>query len=346
LRARIWTRPSSDFGPRRGQVIHVIILDGTMSSLDPGCETNAGIAYNLCREMGHQLSIYYEPGLQWTDWRSAIDVLLGRGINRQIRRAYGYLASRYHPGDQIFLMGYSRGAYAVRSLAGVIDLVGLLRAEYATERNIREVYRHYEAAPGSQTARVFAKAFCYSSLSIEAIGVWDTVKSLGLTVPLLRNFSQKHHAFHNHQLSHIVQNGFHALAADETRAAFAPVLWESLEGWEGHIEQMWFPGSHGDVGGQLGGFADARPLANIPLVWLLEQMQGRGLPLPEGWQRRFELDPAAPSVGTFRGYGKWFVTRKARMIGLDKSERKHPSIAQRAAGAGPAPRPRMRGYLE
>ncbi len=335
LSAKIWSRPPSDFGPRRGQVTHVIILDGTMSLLEPGCETNAGIAYKLCREIGPSLSIYYEPGLQWTDWRSAIDVLLGRGINRQIRRAYGYLASRYRPGDQIFLMGYSRGAYAVRSLAGVIDLVGLLRAEHATERNIREVYRHYEGAPGSQTARVFARAFCHPSISIEAIGVWDTVKSLGWPLPFLRRFTQRHHAFHNHQLSHNVQSGFHALAADETRAAFAPVMWESVEGWEGHVEQMWFPGSHGDVGGQLGGFDAARPLANIPLVWVLEQMESRGLPLPTGWRARFELDPAAPSVGTFRGYGKWFVARKTRLIGIDKSEQKHPSLAARQALLGP-----------
>ena len=118
LRGRLWRRPDSDFGPRRGPVTHVVILDGTMSSLEPGNETNAGLTYRLCREMGSQLSIYYEPGLQWRDWRSARDVIMGRGINRQIRRAYGYLASRYRPGDRIFLFGYSRGAYAVRSLAG------------------------------------------------------------------------------------------------------------------------------------------------------------------------------------------------------------------------------------
>ncbi|MFI2770308.1 DUF2235 domain-containing protein, partial [Sulfitobacter sp. M22386] len=77
LFGRFWRRPESDFGPRRGAVTHVIILDGTMSSLELGRETNAGIAYGLCREMGSALSIYYEPGLQWRDWRSALDVILG-----------------------------------------------------------------------------------------------------------------------------------------------------------------------------------------------------------------------------------------------------------------------------
>ena len=121
----------------RGQVTHVIILDGTMSSLSPGCESNAGLSYKLLSGLGRaELSLYYEAGLQWQDWRTTPDVMMGRGINRQIRRAYGYLASRYKAGDRIFLLGYSRGAYAVRSLAGLIDTDGAIagrtrdRAQY------------------------------------------------------------------------------------------------------------------------------------------------------------------------------------------------------------------------
>lgn len=336
LKGRFWKRPASDFGPRRGPVTHLIILDGTMSSLEPGCETNAGIAYRLCREMGSQLSIYYEPGLQWNNWRSARDVMMGRGINRQIRRAYGYLASRYRPGDRIFMMGYSRGAYAVRSLAGVVDLVGLLRAEHATERNIRDVYRFYENDPSSPCAREFSNAHCLDDVEIEMIGVWDTVKSLGLNAPVVWRLSEKQHAFHNHALSHNVKAGYHALALDETRVAYKPVLWASPDGYRGRVEQMWFPGAHGDVGGQLGGFEAARPLANVPLVWLLGKAQENGLSLPEGWQGRFDQDPTAPSVGTFRGYGRWFVTRRSRVKLIDPSERVHSSVDARER-ARPAP---------
>ena len=337
LRRRIWRRPSRDFGPRRGPVIHVIILDGTMSTLDPGCETNAGRAYRLCREMGSQLSIYYEPGLQWTDWRSARDVMIGRGINRQIKRAYGYLASRYRPGDKIYMLGYSRGAYAVRSLAGVIDMMGLLRAQVATERNIRDVYRYYEGAPNSEGARAFSRAKCLQNIEIEMIGVWDTVKSLGLNVPILRRFSEKSHAFHNHDLSHNVKAGFHALALDETREAYKPVMWRSPEGYAGRVEQVWFPGTHGDVGGQLGGYEAARPLSNIPLVWMLERAQLAGLPLPEGWSRRFPRDATAPMLGTFRGHGRWFVSRRARAVTNDPSERLHETVEIRQS-AKRAPR--------
>jgi uncharacterized protein (DUF2235 family) len=333
LFGRLWRRPASDFGPRRGPVTHVIILDGTLSSLETEGQTNAGRAYTLLRETGSAVSIYYEPGLQWRDWRSTLDVAMGRGINRQIRRAYGYLASRYRPGDRIFMLGYSRGAYAVRSLAGVIDQVGLLRAENATERNIRTAYRHYEYTPDSATARAFAHAHCHATIEIEAIGVWDTVKSLGINAPLLWRLTEPRHAFHNSDLGHAVKNGFQALAMHESRLAFAPVLWQTHAGFEGQVEQVWFRGTHGDIGGQLGGFEAARPLANIPLVWLLSRLEDCGLPLPAGWKLRFEQDAQAPSVGTWRGYGKMFMSRKKRVIGADVSERIHETATSSAAPA-------------
>ncbi|MBT6542632.1 MAG: DUF2235 domain-containing protein, partial [Rhodobacteraceae bacterium] len=113
--------PKPDTDAARMPRNHVIIIDGTMCALTPsGYETNAGISYKLVCETG-AASVHYEPGIQWRDWSSALEVALGRGINEQIRRAYGVLASRYRPGDRIYLIGYSRGAYAVRSLAGVID---------------------------------------------------------------------------------------------------------------------------------------------------------------------------------------------------------------------------------
>jgi uncharacterized protein (DUF2235 family) len=292
--------------------------------------------------MGAQLSVYYEPGLQWTDWRSARDVMMGRGINRQIRRAYGYLASRYRPGDRIFLLGYSRGAYAVRSLAGVIDRVGLLRAQVATERNIRDVYRHYECSPDSEAARAFSRAKCLQDVEIEMIGVWDTVKSLGLNMPFLWRLSEKAHAFHNHDLSHNVKAGFQALAVDETRLAYKPVIWSSPKGFAGRVEQMWFPGTHGDVGGQLGGYEAARPLSNIPLVWMLERAQMAGLPLPEGWAQRFPRDATAPMLGTFRGNGRFFVSRRGRVMMQDPSEKLHDSVELRATAK---PKPRIKNLF-
>lgn len=298
-----------------------------MSSLAPGEETNAGMTYKLLRESAGraQRSLRYEEGVQFLRWRDALDVIEGRGIDRQIRRAYGFIASRYRPGDRIFLLGYSRGAYAVRSLAGVIDGIGLLKAEHATVRNIRQAYRHYEMNGKSLTATAFTEKFCHPEIEIEMIGVWDTVKALGIRAPFLWRFSKVEHAFHNHTLGDAVRHGYHALAKDETRQAYAPVMWESREGRHGVLEQVWFRGTHGDVGGHLGGFEPARKLSNIPLVWMLERVEGCGIDLPEGWRDRFEQDPNAPSTGTMRGWGKLFVWRKRRQIGADPSESIHPT---------------------
>ncbi|WP_306007058.1 DUF2235 domain-containing protein [Aquicoccus porphyridii] len=323
----------------RGPVDHVIILDGTMSSLAPGCESNAGLTYKLLSRTG--MSVFYEAGAQWAEWRSVWGVVMGRGINSQIRRAYGYLASRYRPGDRIFLLGYSRGAFAVRSLAGVIDRIGLLRPECATERNVTTAYRHYRNPPGSAAARAFRAHHCHDWVEIEMLGVWDTVKALGMHLPLLWRWTGAAHEFHNHQPSAIVRHGFHALARDETRRAFAPEMWEVPEELVGRVEQVWFPGAHGDVGGHLAGFEPARPLANIPLVWMLEKLEERGVVLPEDWRVAFPTDPHAPAVGTWHGLGKLFLIRRPRVIGRDRTERLHESVHLRAQGrsSGQMPEP-------
>lgn len=316
----------------RGPQIHVIILDGTMSSLEPGEETNAGLTFRLLQQMNGAVTLYYEAGVQWEDWRSTLDVMMGRGVNRQIRRAYGFLASRYRPGDKIFLMGYSRGAFAVRSLAGVIDRIGLLRAPCATERNVRQIYRLYEANPDGDAAHAFSKAHCHEVTEIEMIGVWDTVKALGLRLPVLWRLTEDRHAFHNQQLGQSIKHGFHALALDETREVFEPVLWECSNGWTGRAEQMWFRGAHGDIGGQLGGYEAARPLANVPLVWMLDKAESCGLPLPTGWRDGFDMDASGPMVGTWKSWGKMFLFRKRRKIGADHSEHIHETAIEHAGG--------------
>ncbi|MCY4179176.1 MAG: DUF2235 domain-containing protein, partial [Litoreibacter sp.] len=313
---------------------HVIIFDGTMSSLDEGYETNAGITFRMLSEMAPSkaMSLRYEAGIQWKGFRRAMDVLAGVGINEQIRAAYGFLASRYQPGDRIFFFGFSRGAYAVRSLAGVIDKVGLLRADCATERNVRQAYRHYRLGPDSAAAAAFHDAHCHAQTPIEMIGVWDTVRALGFRAPVLWRFSPEEHSFHSHHLGRSVRNGFQALALNETRKAYEPVLWESRDDHEGALVQMWFPGSHSDVGGHLNGVSEARKLANIPLVWMLERAEHCGLPLPQSWQARLPTDVNARSVGTFRGLTRFFLQRRARKVGLDASETLHPSVAQRRRG--------------
>jgi uncharacterized protein (DUF2235 family) len=312
----------------RGPATHIVILDGTMSSLSEGCETNAGLTYKLLCEVSRaeNLTIHYEAGIQWRDWSSTLDVITGRGINRQIERAYGVVATRYRAGDQIVLIGYSRGAFAVRSLAGVIDMVGLVHDECATERMIRQAYRHYRAGAKSPAVKAFRDNYCHADVQVEAVAVWDTVKALGLRLPVVWRWGQVQYAFHNHALGPHIRNGFQALAKDERRAAYAPVMWVSPPNWQGHMEQVWFRGNHADVGGQVWQHPASRPLSNIPLVWMLERLQACDVPLPQGWKDRFEQDATAPSVGNWRGWAKIFLTRRKRRIGIDPSERLHESI--------------------
>lgn len=303
---------------------HVVILDGTLSTLERGKETHAGQVYRLLNNQ-RGVSIYYEAGLQWADWRSTTAILTGRGINAQIRRAYGFLASRYKPGDTVFLFGYSRGAFAVRSLAGAIDMIGLLQPEHATERNLRLAFRHYQCGPKTEAAKAFGRAYCHDSVPIEMIGVWDTVKALGLRLPLLWKLTEGKHAFHSHHLGPSIRSGYHALALNETRAVYTPEMW-ACPNWEARIEQVWFRGSHGDVGGHLSGFEPARPMANLSLVWMLEKASARGLPMPDRWVDSFETDETAPSSGTWRGWGKVFWARQSRIVGADQSERIHETV--------------------
>ncbi len=216
--------------PRRGRgpCDHIVVLDGTMSSLDEGCETNAGLIYKLlAAQPGRsQQLVYYAGGVQFRRWRDIIDVAQGRGINRQITGAYGWLASHYRPGDRIFLFGYSRGGFAVRSLAGMIDQLGLLTADAATERNIRLAFRYYQTKETRPAEEVFVRRFCHEAAEVQMIGVFDTVKALGLRLPFLWVLTEAQHDFHSHRLGAAVRHGFQALALDETRSVYEPVLWE------------------------------------------------------------------------------------------------------------------------
>ena len=322
----------------RPQHTHVVLLDGTMSSLKRGCETNIGLTYRLLSDLpgDADVTVYYEPGIQWRGVRHAHEVVAGVGINQQIRRAYLFLARNYRPGDRVVLMGYSRGAYAVRSLAGLIDQMGLLRAAQIDEDTLDRVYTLYREAPDSAEARALRDSRCHTKIEISFLGVYDTVRALGIRWPILWRFVPLPHPYHSHALGASTRVARQALALDETRMAYAPVLWEvdDERATNGAVEQMWFRGAHGDVGGQLDGYTQARPLSNIALTWMLSEAEAAGLPLPALWRTRYITDADAPAKGTRRGAGRWFVTRRPRVVGLGPSERVHPSATGAATGRG------------
>lgn len=309
-----------------------------MSSLRRGQETNIGLTYRLLQEVpdAAMVTLYYEPGIQWRGWKRSVEVVAGIGINRQIKRAYLFLARNYQPGDRVMLMGYSRGAYAVRSLAGLIDCMGLLRPGQITQDALEQVYDHYRDAPRSPAARALKDALCQPDVPIRFLGVYDTVRALGLRWPGLWRVVPMPHDFHSHALGPATEIARHALALDERRDAYAPVLWDTTtrQAGTGAVQQVWFRGSHGDVGGQIEGCARARPLSNIPLVWMLAEAEAAGLPLPVHWRNRFLTDANAQPIGMNRGTGKLFFLRHNRPVGRDPSEHLHGTARGSAAARG------------
>jgi uncharacterized protein (DUF2235 family) len=276
--------------PRR--IVHVVVMDGTLSSLEEGFETNVGLAYRLLkRNAGPGVTLHYQPGLQFDRGdllASAWSVLTGSGLDLQIQQVYGALASRYQPGDEIFLIGHSRGA--------------------------------------------FAEDCCHLEVRIAAIGVWDTVKALGLRLPGLWWLFKAKYQFHNHQISARVGAGFQAMALDETRDTYRPKMWDDTPDRPVHLQQVWFVGNNGDVGGQVMGSPQTRPLSNIPFVWLMQRLQDCGLPLPKAWEDEFTQDVHAPSTGNWSGLNWLFWARSRRVVGRFRSESLHPSVADRRPG--------------
>lgn len=339
----------------RPPLMHVVLIDGTFASLEDGRRTSIGRVHGLLRgrfgplPTGTRLRVHYASGQQWDRWRTLPELAMGRMLERRIVEAYGWLASGYRSGDQIFLLGYSRGAFAVRSLAGMIGRVGLLRPEAATERNIRLAWRYYQQGTSDKNIAAFRRRRARPTTPIRLVGCFDTVTALGIRLPLLWLLTEPQFRFHDAHLGAEVEHGFQALALDETRAAFAPILWDNSS-QAAHIEQCWFRGAHADIGGQLSGLEFARPLANIPLVWMLERAEAVGLPLPQDWRRHFPCDATAPSLGSWRNWGKAFLARAPRLAGQFDTEFLHPTVPRPYPGpalltghlADPSqPRPRL-----
>lgn len=305
---------------------HVIILDGTLSSFEIGRETNAGQLAKLLGKSRPDVYVYYEPGLQFNGWKSLWALATGKGIGAQICRAYGELSARYTPGDRIILSGYSRGAFAVRSLSGLIDAIGLLKSDCVSDHTIDQAWQFYQNGATSDRAKYFQTNYCLAHIKIDAVGVWDTVRALGLRPPYLDAILPDPNAFHSHDLPACVHAGFHAMAHDEVRSAFQLVKWDTCYNPESTLKQVWFRGAHGDVGGHLSGNEAVRPLSNIPFVWMVENFQAIGLPCPEGWQAKFPCDPNVQPLGPWRGLGRFLFLRKKRKVDLSAGETFHSSF--------------------
>ncbi|MHC1727224.1 MAG: DUF2235 domain-containing protein [Syntrophobacteraceae bacterium] len=199
----------------------------------------------------------------------------GMGLSKNIEDAYRFLASNYIEGDEIWLFGFSRGAYTARSIIGLIRNSGLLKKQHLERFNLAyQIYRDRskETGPNEDVARQFKAQFSHTP-DIRFLGVWDTVGSLGVPDHILSSFLGHMWNFHDVSLSHTVKNAYHALAIDERRADFKPCAWDGLNTEE--RQQVWFAGSHSDVGG---GYPEAG-LSDCALAWMICKAEACGLKL-------------------------------------------------------------------
>lgn len=199
----------------------------------------------------------------------------GDGMELNVRSLYRFLVHNYAPGDEIYLFGFSRGAFTVRTLAGFINRVGLLQKD--DEYYTADLYALYEAGVPKDSPE-WEHAFRNikdrgEPPPIRFVGVWDTVGSLGAPGFLGQVFNRGKYDYHDVGLNNLIQNAFHAVAIDEHRKPFAPTLWTRPIGWNGRLEQVWFTGVHSNVGGSY------RPdgLANEALHWMAEKAEEVGL---------------------------------------------------------------------
>ena len=289
---------------------------------------------------------YYSTGLGTRFGEKVRGGMFGTGIDTAITSAYEWLMQNYASGDEVFIIGFSRGAYTARSLSGFISKCGLLqsgaplgvnqlykRYRRAHERTIRELV---SAQQDGKADFSFEEAWMLKftqAVPIKFLGVFDTVGALGVPFPLLRRLKGTAYQFLNTGLRQNDTFAFHALAIDEHRKAFAPTLWSN----EGAVhaaprpiartEQRWFVGAHANVGG--GCFND--PLAQLPFKWIERKAAALGL----GFKDSFVADQNA-AVGPISDSYTEFMGGLYRLFTLGRAYHRPIGVPPKDEGPGVA----------
>jgi uncharacterized protein (DUF2235 family) len=290
----------------------IVCFDGTWNT--PEDQTNVSRLYTAIadRHSGcpRQLK-FYDAGVGTETGSKLLGGALGTGLSANIMQGYAWLVEQYErfagersrleadrevfeAGAEIFIFGFSRGAFTARSLAGLVNRLGLLKRDelerargrpdetYGDNRLLKEawdLYRRSNPDKSTETRtqdpwKSFRHNHCWN-VKVKCLGVWDTVGALGL--PRVRNalvpFLSKRLEFHDTALGRVVEHAYHAIAIDEHREDYAATLWERPHKMTQAIEQRWFPGAHANVGG---GYEDDL-LPDPPLAWMAEKALALGL---------------------------------------------------------------------
>jgi uncharacterized protein (DUF2235 family) len=266
-----------------------LFLDGTWNNVNDN--TNVWRMKSLCTKSAEQI-VYYSAGVGTQSGEKLSGGMFGVGINDEITDAYEWLVENYEDNAQVFIFGFSRGAFTARSLAGFISKCGLLKP--GSPVSLTQMFERYRKGTATSVLKLENTADTGLSQEDQWIkkysrpipiwfqGVWDTVGALGVPLPLVPNVSRSDFAFLETDLRINDTHAYHALAIDEHRPAFAPTLWVKTTPKEGatfpprdlfHVEQRWFVGAHANVGG---GYENDI-LAQVPLLWLMKKAEDHGL---------------------------------------------------------------------
>lgn len=255
---------------------------------------------------------------------------IGSGLDEKIFNVYRFLIANYEVGDELYFVGFSRGAFIARSAAGMIRNCGILaRRSVGQYRAALDLYRDNIRKPDHAEAIDFRGKHSIAGegeIPIKFVGVWDTVGALGIPLRGFRWMTQRRYQFHDTELSRTVENAFHALAIDERRTPFEPTLWTYVAKPGQIVNQTWFCGVHSDVGG---GYIETG-LSDIPLQWMLEKAASVGLEIDDAALACYPTcnDPKSTLHNSKRGLYR--VTRgRRRSIPTDPTQQVHSTVLER-----------------
>lgn len=256
----------------------IICSDGTWQRLESTYPTNVVKISQAIKPVVENTPqvVFYDEGVGTESLGSKIfGGAFGWGLDKNIQDGYRFLCLNYEPGDEIYLFGFSRGAYTVRSLAGMIYCSGLLRrAQIRHAPEAYDLYRDRDAKPDLPQAEKFKKEHCFENVTITLLACWDTVGSLGVPdeipgIPIDDWINEKYE-FHDTTLSPIIHNALHAVAIDELRKVFdVTPMNKSKHNPAQKLTQVWFPGDHSAIGG---GSEAKSGLSDAALEWMIEMV--------------------------------------------------------------------------
>lgn len=255
----------------------VFCADGTWQA--PLNNTNVYLIYKALTVSADQVT-YYDDGVgaDATGFDRILEGTVGDGLLQKIQDGYTKIAHVFEPGDEIFLFGFSRGAYTVRSLAGMIANCGLPSGNF-NDNCVTQAFAAYRD-PVNRAALLAGIAGCgLGPATIQMVGVWDTVGSLGIPA-IFGGIDEKTYGFLDTGLHPDIKNAYHCMAVDEVRAQFPATLWTGAPAPGQTVEQVWFSGCHEDVGGGAlpGTGVDAGTrLSDITLGWMVAKALALGL---------------------------------------------------------------------